>query len=186
MKLNFQNRKRLENFVESINNITSLLPSKGKREKLIKELKELKQIAIDLVKKEEIPDKIVKVKSMEDIATTQADKLDFERLKLENKFKEEDSFFKNPSFDNVNHPKHYTTDNPTITINCPAEGGKITLSIECIDVIRNMPSWKGCAIKYLWRAGLKSDASLSDKEKEIEDLRKAVWYINDRIEKLNT
>ena len=47
-----------------------------------------------------------------------------------------------------------------------------------------MPTWKGSAIKYLWREGLKKDASLSDKEKEIEDCKKAIWYINEHIEKL--
>ena len=44
-----------------------------------------------------------------------------------------------------------------------------------------MPSWKGNAIKYLWRAGLKSDADLSETEKTIEDLEKAIWYIKDKI-----
>lgn len=33
----------------------------------------------------------------------------------------------------------------------------------------------GNAVKYIWRADLKQDA--------IEDLRKAVWYINREIEK---
>jgi hypothetical protein len=37
---------------------------------------------------------------------------------------------------------------------------------------------RGNAIKYIWRAGLK------DKAKEIEDLKKAVWYINREISKL--
>jgi len=87
-------------------------------------------------------------------------------------------------YDNVNHPKHYTTNNPTIKVNCPCCGETIVVSIECIDAIRNMPSWKGCAIKYLWREGLKFDASLTDKEKEIEDLNKAIWYINDKIKQL--
>ncbi len=34
------------------------------------------------------------------------------------------------------------------------------------------------AIKYLWRAGLK------DSDNEIQDLEKAMWYINDKIEQL--
>jgi hypothetical protein len=33
----------------------------------------------------------------------------------------------------------------------------------------------GNALKYVWRADLKHDA--------IEDLRKAVWYLNDEIAK---
>ncbi len=83
---------------------------------------------------------------------------------------------------NVNHPSHYNTNNPTIYFN----NGKeiIEIPVECIDVIRDMPSWKGNAIKYLWREGLKEDSSLSEVEKEIEDLEKAIWYIQDKINQL--
>jgi hypothetical protein len=35
----------------------------------------------------------------------------------------------------------------------------------------------GNAIKYIWRAGLKGNA--------IEDLQKAVFYLNDEIERLS-
>ena len=80
---------------------------------------------------------------------------------------------------NVDHPLHYNTNNPIIKHN--HNGKIIEVPVECIDVIRDMPSWKGNAIKYLWRVGLKKDASLSDKEKEIEDLEKSIWYIKDRI-----
>lgn len=72
-------------------------------------------------------------------------------------------------YDSVNHPRHYTS-HPS--------------GIECIDVTRHYCFSIGNAIKYLWRAGLKKDASLSDNQKEIEDLQKAVWYINDRINQL--
>lgn len=71
--------------------------------------------------------------------------------------------------DNVNHPKHYCS-HPS--------------NIECITITRHYPFSIGNAIKYLWRAGLKKDASLEDKQKEIEDLKKAIWYINDRINQL--
>lgn len=71
--------------------------------------------------------------------------------------------------DNVNHPKHYTS-HPS--------------GIECITIARHYCFSIGNAIKYLWRAGLKKDASLEDKQKEIEDLEKAIWYINDRIKQL--
>lgn len=71
--------------------------------------------------------------------------------------------------DNVNHPEHYTS-HPS--------------GIECIEITRHYPFSIGNAIKYLWRAGLKKDASLSDNQKEIEDLKKAIWYINDRIKQL--
>ena len=43
----------------------------------------------------------------------------------------------------------------------------------------------GCATKYICRAGKKKEASVSDMEKEIEDLRKAIRYIEFRIEVLN-
>ena len=68
--------------------------------------------------------------------------------------------------DNVNHPQHYNS-HPS--------------GIECIDVVRHYCFSIGNAIKYLWRAGLKKDASLTDNQKEIEDLKKAIWYIKDRI-----
>ena len=63
-------------------------------------------------------------------------------------------------YDTVNHPKHYTQ-------------GKI----ECIDYIedKQLGFHLGNAVKYITRAGIKS----SDK---IEDLRKAIWYINRYIQ----
>lgn len=87
------------------------------------------------------------------------------------------------NMNNVEHPSHYNTNNPTIRTKCGCN--KVSeISIECIDVIRNMPVWKGNAVKYLWRAGLKKDTALDKKQKEIEDLKKAIWYINDRIKQL--
>lgn len=71
--------------------------------------------------------------------------------------------------DNVNHPKHYTSD--------PS-------GIECIDITRHRNFNVGNAIKYLWRAGLKTDADKSSINKQIEDLEKAVWYIVDEIHRL--
>ena len=62
--------------------------------------------------------------------------------------------------DNIEHPKHYTS-HPS--------------GIECIEVTRHMGFNLGNAIKYIWRADLKNDA--------IEDLKKAVWYLTDEIEK---
>ena len=47
--------------------------------------------------------------------------------------------------------------------------------IECIEVTRHMGFNLGNAIKYIWRADLKHDA--------IEDLKKAVWYLQDEIQK---
>ncbi len=63
--------------------------------------------------------------------------------------------------DIINHPAHYTY-------------GKI----ECIDYIED----KGFgfhlanAVKYITRAGVKSSSTT------VEDLRKAIWYINRYIE----
>ena len=71
--------------------------------------------------------------------------------------------------DNVNRPKHYTSD--------PS-------GIECIDITRHRNFNVGNAIKYLWRAGLKIDADKSSINKQIEDLEKAVWYIVDEIHRL--
>ena len=63
--------------------------------------------------------------------------------------------------DNVNHPKHYT--------NHPS-------GVECIEVTEHMNFCVGNAIKYLWRAGLKGE--------QIEDLRKARWYIDREIARI--
>lgn len=65
--------------------------------------------------------------------------------------------------DVVNHPEHYT------------DGG-----IETIDFIeaKNLPYHLGNAVKYISRAGKK------DPQKTAEDLKKAVWYINRYISKL--
>jgi hypothetical protein len=72
--------------------------------------------------------------------------------------------------DNVNHPKHYTSD--------PS-------GIECIDITRHRNFNIGNAIKYLWRAGLKEDKDRKIIDKQIEDLNKAVWYLVDEIHRLN-
>lgn len=85
----------------------------------------------------------------------------------------------------VDHPDHYNTDRPVLIIDdTKTDGVKQYVGIECVDVVRNMPFWKGNAIKYLWRAGYKHEEGKSIKYKEIEDLEKAVWYINDRIKQL--
>lgn len=73
--------------------------------------------------------------------------------------------------DVVNHPSHYTSD--------PS-------GVECITITRHRNFNIGNAIKYLWRAGLKKDAELNDTTKNIEDLRKAVFYIEDEIKRLDT
>ena len=39
-------------------------------------------------------------------------------------------------------------------------------------------------MKYLWRAGLKKEEGISDINKQIEDLKKAIFYLNDEIYRL--
>lgn len=65
--------------------------------------------------------------------------------------------------DVVNHPSHYTD-------------GKI----EVIDFIedKGLNFHRGNAVKYIARAGKK------DVSKEVEDLKKAVWYLNREIQRL--
>ena len=83
----------------------------------------------------------------------------------------------------VDHPSHYNTNNPVVEVTCTC-GKHIRVPIECIDVIRYMPTWKGNAIKYLWREGLKVDSALSSLQKQAEDLKKAIWYIQDEINQI--
>lgn len=73
--------------------------------------------------------------------------------------------------DKVNHPNHYTW-------------LKELCGIEVIDITRHMDFDCGNAIKYILRCGHKSEAGYSNKEKMIEDLKKAVWYLNDKINTL--
>ncbi len=46
-------------------------------------------------------------------------------------------------------------------------------SFELIDIIQDLPFWKGNSIKYIFRAG--------NKDSEIHDLKKAIWYLERRI-----
>jgi hypothetical protein len=68
----------------------------------------------------------------------------------------------------VNHPNHYQ--HPS--------------GVECIEIVRHYDFCIGNAIKYLWRAGLKDEEGYTNTEKEIEDLKKAIFYINDKIKTL--
>jgi len=71
----------------------------------------------------------------------------------------------------VEHPSHY------IWL-------KEKCGIEVIDITRNMDFDLGNAIKYILRAGRKHEDGYDDKSKTIEDLKKAIWYINDEINML--
>lgn len=61
-------------------------------------------------------------------------------------------------FDSVEKPLHYNS-HPS--------------GIECIQITEHMNFCLGNAMKYLWRAGLKND--------EVEDLKKARWYLDREI-----
>lgn len=62
----------------------------------------------------------------------------------------------------VHHPNHYTH----------------YKGLEVIDLTEQMNFNRGNAVKYICRAGIK------DKAKEIEDLQKAVWYLEREIERI--
>ncbi|MFD4608301.1 DUF3310 domain-containing protein [Streptomyces sp. NPDC058440] len=64
--------------------------------------------------------------------------------------------------DEINHPSHYTW----------LPGG-----VEVIDITELLPFNLGNVVKYVLRAGHKHDEPLTD-------LRKAAWYINREIERL--
>lgn len=73
------------------------------------------------------------------------------------------------TFDNVQNPQHYTD-----------------TKIEPIEVIEdwNLGFCLGNAVKYIKRAGHKKSSSMSMKDKEINDLKKASYYVNRRIYEL--
>lgn len=74
----------------------------------------------------------------------------------------------NHADEKINHPKHYND----LPAKCLC--GR---SIECIDIVRHMDFSIGNAIKYLWRFENKNG---------VEDLKKAIWYIEDKITQLST
>ena len=87
-----------------------------------------------------------------------------------------ENFLKNwklytPEDDKVNHPTHYTW-------------LKDLCGIEVIDITRHMDFNLGNSIKYILRSGHKKEEGYTDKQKTIEDLKKAIWYLNDEISML--
>ena len=69
----------------------------------------------------------------------------------------------------IEHPKHYTS-HPS--------------GVECITITEHHDFCIGNAIKYLWRAGLKTNENEVPINAEIRDLKKALWYIKRKIERL--
>ena len=77
--------------------------------------------------------------------------------------------------ENVSHPSHYTW-------------LKDKCGIEVIDITRHLDFDLGNAVKYILRAGRKPiiNENLSDDflRAAIQDLKKALFYINDKIDML--
>lgn len=63
--------------------------------------------------------------------------------------------------DSVNHPAHYTQ-----------------FGAEVIEITEHLNFCRGNAVKYLARAGFKNP------ETEVEDLQKALWYVNRELKRL--
>lgn len=75
--------------------------------------------------------------------------------------------------DQINHPSHYTW-------------LKDKVGIEVIDITRHLDFDLGNAIKYILRAGKKpiNKSNFNLNVAAIQDLKKAIWYINDKIKML--
>ncbi len=58
-------------------------------------------------------------------------------------------------------------------MNAPLHYRKSPSGVECIDITEHMNFCVGNAVKYLWRAGEKNDL--------LEDLKKARWYVDREI-----
>lgn len=76
----------------------------------------------------------------------------------------------NKNNDAINHPKHYCW----LIDKC---------GIEVIDIVRHLDFDLGNAIKYILRAGKKpiNDLNNNTNKAAIQDLKKAIWYIEDKI-----
>lgn len=77
--------------------------------------------------------------------------------------------------DMVNHPAHYTR-GPFVLFNRTSlcQLGRV---IECIEIIRHVRDMRlANAMKYTWRI------AFGGKENNIEDVKKAIWYLNDYLE----
>lgn len=64
-------------------------------------------------------------------------------------------------------------------VNKPAHYRAHPSGVECIQITEHMNFCLGNAVKYIWRAGLKTDDP-------IVDLEKARWYIDRELERLRT
>ncbi len=80
------------------------------------------------------------------------------------------SEFTNKKAEQVSHPSHYAW-------------LKDLCGVEPIEICRHFDFSIGNALKYLMRKG-KADGDKTEEEKRIEDLRKAIFYINDEIKRI--
>ena len=103
-----------------------------------------------------------KKSAISEMETAMCDAMQLLKCFIDRKDKEQKS-------DSVNHPSHYNS-HPS--------------GIECIEIARHHNFNIGNSIKYLWRAGLKSEEGMEDTDKQIEDLNKAIWYIQDEIKRI--
>lgn len=67
-----------------------------------------------------------------------------------------------PAPDPVNHPSHYTS-HPS--------------GVECIQITEHLNFCVGNAVKYAWRAG--------EKGNYVQDLQKAIWYLQREIARVS-
>lgn len=130
---------------------------------LSKELyKQIDKAQVHLINARLNNDKEGKKSAISEMETTMCDAMQLMKCLIEINDKEQKS-------DSVNHPAHYNS-HPS--------------GIECIEIARHHNFNIGNAIKYLWRAGLKSEEGMEDADKQVEDLNKAIWYINDEIKRI--
>jgi hypothetical protein len=73
-------------------------------------------------------------------------------------------------------PDEAVPETPAEDVINPSHYRKHPSGIECIEVTRHMNFNVGNAIKYLWR--------YMDKDDPIDNLKKAQWYIDDEIRRL--
>ena len=77
-------------------------------------------------------------------------------------------------YEYINHPPHYNW-------------LKDKCGVEVIDIARHLDFDLGNDIKYILRAGIKriiSTENININKAAIQDLQKAIWYINDKIKML--
>lgn len=73
--------------------------------------------------------------------------------------------------DDINHPTHYV---------------KHPSGVECWTIVEHMSFNIGNAMKYLWRAGYKTHHKYDNKSWHIQDMRKAIAYIEREIKKVES